>query len=86
MTTRHRDVDWSLPTTADYPAATLAVLMDLRDRLDRLLAVVECRNFTNIPTTLRSIARNTARYRCRACPRTFESRRGADQHVRRAHT
>ena len=41
----------------------LAVIMDIRDELQRLNRLLSCPNFTAIPTTLRSIRRNTAKPR-----------------------
>ncbi len=37
--------------------AQLAVLMDIRDELQRLNGLLHCGNFTGIPMTLRSIRR-----------------------------
>jgi len=89
--TRHKNAKWSLTEKPTTDLAMLGLLMDLRDELQsigmqnaRLLNILECKNFLNVPRTLRTIARNTAKYRCRSCPRTFESVRGLDQHVRRA--
>ncbi len=40
--------------------AQLAVLMDIRDELQTLNALLRCRNFLNIPDKLDAIRRNTA--------------------------
>jgi hypothetical protein len=39
---------------------SVAVLMDIRDELQKLNALLACPNFTSIPTILRTIRRNTA--------------------------
>lgn len=41
--------------TAMRDAVTIAVLIDIRDELMRLNALLHCHNFTGIPTTLKSI-------------------------------
>jgi hypothetical protein len=88
--TRHRDVNWTIHRndngTVSYEAAQLAVLMDIRDELKRIRQRVDCAETLSIPRLLRSIVRNTARQRCRVCPRSFETARGLVQHVRRAHS
>ncbi len=61
---RFKDTEWNLPTTlaggigsVDGGAAHLAVLMDIRDEMKRLNALLSCPNFTGIPQTLKSIHR-----------------------------
>lgn len=64
---RFKDWDWNLITTADgrsaasWDQAQLAILMDIRDQLRTLNALLRCPNFLNIPTSLRQIERNTKR-------------------------
>lgn len=60
MTRRHANVNWPLPETDDgrlqsWSYVRLAVLMDIRDELSRIRAVLECPNALEIPRTLRSI-------------------------------
>lgn len=67
---RRANVNWEL-VQADgetYPAESyvlpqLAVLMDIRDELKKLNALLGCQNFIGIPTTLRSIRRAMPRRR-----------------------
>lgn len=66
---RHKNFDWSLHDEGtpnnqggrSYEISTiqLSLLMDIRDELKQLNALLSCRNFTNIPKTLRAIQRNT---------------------------
>lgn len=58
---RHKDRAWDLPDHCDYPAATLGVLMDIRDELKLLNNHIQCHEFINIPRVLRAIQRNTAK-------------------------
>jgi ABC-type transporter Mla MlaB component len=63
---RRKNVDWSIPDlgqTVTVDEAQLAVLMDIRDELQRLNALLHCQNFQAIPSHLRSIARNTTKAR-----------------------
>jgi hypothetical protein len=65
-TARHKDGQWSLPTTANgaiesWDLVKVAVLMDLRDELKKLNALLHCHNFVGIPRTLRTIAKQTAK-------------------------
>jgi hypothetical protein len=65
---RRKDVNWSIPEqgqTLNIEQAQLAVLMDLRDELQKLNALLHCHNFTNIPNVLRAIRRQQVRPRCR---------------------
>ena len=64
---RGKNVDWP-PLDEDGKAPTwerigIAVLMDIRDELQRLNAAIYCPNFIGIPRTLRAIERNTAKRR-----------------------
>lgn len=45
------------PNQWDTARIQAAVLMDIRDELQKLNALLHCHNFTGIPTTLRSIRR-----------------------------
>ena len=65
---RHKDEHWNLPegtpngkggTSHSWNSIGVAVLMDIRDELKRLNATLDCRNFQQIPATLRKVARNT---------------------------
>ena len=47
--------------TSMRDGVTVAVLMDIRDELQRLNGLLNCRNFTGIPGTLRAIRRNTTK-------------------------
>jgi hypothetical protein len=54
---------WNLPTNSDgnltsWDYVKIAVLMDIRDELQKLNGILSCQNFTNIPTTLRGIRRD----------------------------
>lgn len=62
MDNRHKNKNWELPTdnngriqTWDY--VKLAVLMDIRDELQKLNALLHCPNFVEIPRVLRDIRR-----------------------------
>lgn len=59
MSDTGRYKDWKGTVHYTYPGLTLAVLMDIRDELQQLNAVLNCRNFLAIPHTLKTIARNT---------------------------
>jgi hypothetical protein len=60
---RHKDGNWNLPKGGNGDPlqwkehVTIAVLMDVRDELKRLNALLHCPNFTAIPDTLRGIRR-----------------------------
>lgn len=59
---RHKNSNWTLPDgPLEYAAASLAVLMDIRDELQTLNSVFRCRNFQDIPGILRTIRGNTSR-------------------------
>lgn len=65
---RHRNVDWYLPgndtdKTVTNDIVKMAVLMDIRDELQKLNAVFACHNARAIPGLLRRIARNTTKKR-----------------------
>lgn len=56
---REKDTDWEIHKQENgkysFEVAQLAVLMDLRDELKRLNALLHCSNFTDIPRVLRGI-------------------------------
>ena len=54
--------------TATFDGAQLAVLMDLRDELQKLNQLLHCQNFVNIPRKLDRISANTAKPRKRRKP------------------
>jgi hypothetical protein len=61
---RHKDADWRLPTLPNgriekWEYVPIAVLMDIRDDLKKLNALLHCHNFVGIPQTLRTIAKQT---------------------------
>lgn len=67
MDKRKKDYGWFIKTNSNGTTPTddaqLAVLMDLRDELKRLNAVLHCSNFLAIPHKLDAIKRNTAKKR-----------------------
>lgn len=68
---RQKNAEWRVLDEAGrvysgrYDASMLAVLMDIRDELQAMNRILQCPNFVGIPTTLRSIRRNTAKPRTR---------------------
>ena len=62
---RHENVSWKLPEgeAPGYDAATLAVLMDLRDELRAIRRILQCPRFQGIPGAIESIVGNTRRRR-----------------------
>lgn len=56
--TRHKNVTWNVGDTT-WDGVKVAVLMDIRDELQKLNRVFECHNFLAIPSDLRAIRRNT---------------------------
>lgn len=58
---RKANFNWKINTNPDGTTpqldAHLAVLMDIRDQLTYLNALLHCSNFIGIPTTLREIRR-----------------------------
>lgn len=62
--TRHKDGNWRIPTTSNGAVETwdgvkIALLMDLRDELQKLNRLLHCHNFVGIPQTLKTIAKQT---------------------------
>src|SRR5882762_6574866 len=72
---RYKNVAWVLPgnesdTTTPNVVVEQALLMDIRDELQRLNRVFACSNFLSIPRSLRSIDRQIkAQRRCPKHPR-----------------
>jgi hypothetical protein len=68
MGDRCKDWIWTVSKNHDgkhysMEAATLTVLLDLRDELKRLNTLLHCSNFVAMPAILRRISRNTAKKR-----------------------
>lgn len=66
---RHKDTPWCLPEgqpmpsggrTHQWESIHAALLMDIRDELQRLNGLLHCANFIEIPGTLREIRRRLA--------------------------
>lgn len=60
---RYKDVDWNLPDLESWDRTHAALLMDLRDELKKLNALLHCSHFVDIPHKLDRIERNTAKRR-----------------------
>jgi hypothetical protein len=59
---RHKDSNWNFPATlTNENHVTCALLMDLRDELKSLNAVLHCSSFLDIPHKLEVIKRNTTK-------------------------
>lgn len=59
---RHGHQDWNLPTPiGTWTNVQVALLMDIRDELQRLNRLLNCPNFLSIPTSLRAIRKNTTK-------------------------
>ena len=54
---------WDGPVEYSYIGLTLAVLVEVRDELKKLNALLHCDNFIRIPTELKHIRRNTTKKR-----------------------
>jgi hypothetical protein len=55
---RHKDVDWTLPDKlATWDQVNTSILLDIRDELKSLNALLHCQNFQQIPQVLRGIRR-----------------------------
>lgn len=59
--TRKKNINWNVGKEATWEGAQLAVLMDIRDELQRLNGLLGCANFREIPRVLRTIRGNTSR-------------------------
>jgi hypothetical protein len=71
---RHANKQWNLREISSgntLPPAEieLALLMDIRDELQKLNALLHCGNFLSIPHKLERIARNTAKPRTKKVAR-----------------
>lgn len=62
---RYKDADWPLPTPriGTWEQVQVAVLMDIRDELKRLNALLHCHRFVGIPKTLDRLDRRFAKKR-----------------------
>jgi hypothetical protein len=58
---RKGHIDWSLPENNSWEVIHAALLMDLRDELKKLNALLGCENFIAVPRILRSIRANTTK-------------------------
>lgn len=62
---RRKNINWligdGVNKTVGISDASLAVLMDIRDELQRLNTLLHCTNFLGMPATLRNIAMYTKR-------------------------
>jgi hypothetical protein len=68
---RHKNLDWKLADLNSNGGLSeihiqIALLMDLRDELQRLNSLLHCPNFIAIPRKLDRIMRNTTRKRRKA--------------------
>lgn len=63
--TRHKNGNWTLHATADdkltWEKVQVSVLMDIRDELQTLNRVFQCKNFLRIPYQLDQIRKQTAK-------------------------
>jgi len=58
---RRANESWNLPHEITWQHVEVALLMDLRDELQKLNRLLHCSNFTNIPRKLDSIKTSVAR-------------------------
>jgi hypothetical protein len=57
---KNKDSNWTLPDPVqNWTQVGVAVLMDIRDELKTLNALLHCENFHRIPRKLDRISRNT---------------------------
>jgi len=63
---RHKDVNWTLHEPVSWNDINAALLMDIRDELQRLNAVLHCPDFLDIPRQLRLIRQNITKPKKRA--------------------
>jgi len=54
-------VNWETPEHFQWEHVRVEVLMDIRDELQKLNAILGCRNFTSLPQVLQRIDRRLAR-------------------------
>lgn len=62
---RYPNANWSLPELRceTWEQVNVAVLMDIRDELQKLNRLLHCSNFLEIPRILRTIRHNTTKRR-----------------------
>lgn len=64
---RRKNVNWTIgngvSNTVSHSDAALAVMMDIRDEIQKLNRVFECPRFVSIPNVLREIRVNTREIR-----------------------
>ncbi len=69
---RQKNARWKVTddagNTTTWDQVQVAVLMDLRDELQTLNRLLNCKHFVNMPATLNAIRRNTAKKRKRKPP------------------
>ena len=61
---RHKNLNWTLPEGTPHhiwESIHAALLMDIRDELQRLNAAIWFKNFQQVPAKLDRIARNTTK-------------------------
>jgi hypothetical protein len=72
MTRRFRNVDWfandKTKNIETWERVGIAVLIDIREELQTLNALLRCPNFLSIPARLETIARNTRKPRKKVKP------------------
>lgn len=61
--TRHANRSWNLGDPIVWERVPIALLMDIRDELQKLNRLLACQNFLDIPFTLHKIRLNTAKPR-----------------------
>ena len=67
---RHKGLVWTLPDNLDsWDQVNAAILMDIRDELQMLNRVMQCRNVLRIPGILDSIAKNTFKPKRKKAPK-----------------
>lgn len=52
---RYRDRNWELPDQLQWDLVPIAILMDIREELQKLNRVFACPNFQDVPSILRMI-------------------------------
>lgn len=63
---KYKNAEWKMPNDGEeltWGAAHGAILMDIRDELQKLNRVFQCYRFLAIPDTLNQIKRNTTKRR-----------------------
>lgn len=59
---RHKNADWNIPEKpADWHQVQAAVLMDIRDELQKLNSMLSCPNFMGMPHVLKRIDKRLAK-------------------------